>query len=128
MKNFLINEVFAEDVLDPRNTGVTPPNGSEPRNTLPVGGDSFPNPLGDINTIPDLINLILGIVMRIGIPIIALMIMYAGFLYVTARGNETQLTKAHTAIKYTLIGAAIILGAFVISNAITGTINQFGTQ
>ena len=121
MKNFLINIARAED---PRNTGITPSGGSDPRNTLPVGGDTFLNPLGSINTIPDLIKRILGIVMQVGIPLIALMIMYAGFLYVTARGDPNKLTKAREALVYTLIGAAIILGAFVISNAITGTITE----
>lgn len=121
MKNFLIETAYAIYGILPGGFDGGTDGGSD-------GGtgnntDTFTNPLGNnIDTIPDLINLILKIVMQVGIPIIALMIMCAGFLYVTARGNETQLTKARTALVYTLIGAAIILGAFVISNAITGTI------
>jgi hypothetical protein len=53
------------------------------------------------------------------------MIMYAGFKYVTARGDSTKIKEATTALTYAAIGAAVLLGAWVISQAIQGTINQF---
>lgn len=64
------------------------------------------------------------ILMPIGAVVAGLMVMYAGFLYVTARGSETQIKKAHDALLYAVIGAAILLGAWVISNAINATINE----
>jgi hypothetical protein len=64
------------------------------------------------------------ILMPIGGVIAVLMIMYAGFLFVTARGNTGQLDKAKDALLYAVIGAAILLGAWVISQAIGTTINS----
>ncbi len=66
------------------------------------------------------------ILLPIGGLVAAVMIIYAGFLYVTAGGNETQIKKAHDALLYAVIGAAILLGAWVISEAIRATINQLG--
>lgn len=83
------------------------------------------NPL-DAESIQELIEQILEWVYKIGLPIVVVMFVYAGFLYVIARGNETEIKKAHTAIKYTVIGAAIVLGAFVIATAIRGTIESLG--
>lgn len=64
------------------------------------------------------------ILLPIGGVVAVLMIMYAGFLYVTARGNTSQIEKAHQALLYAVIGAAVLLGALVISEAIEGTIDQ----
>jgi len=76
-------------------------------------------------SIPGLLNVIINnIVVPIGGVVAALMIMYAGFLYVTARGDTAQIKKAHEALLYGCIGAAILLGAKVIATAIKGTIDQ----
>jgi hypothetical protein len=64
------------------------------------------------------------ILIPIGGVVAVLMIMYAGFLYVTAGGNEAKIKTAHQALTWAVIGAAILLGAWVISQAIQGTINQ----
>lgn len=77
------------------------------------------------NTIKGLIETIVNdILLPIGGVVAVLMIMYAGYLYVTARGNPAEITKAHEALKWAVIGAAILLGAWVISQAITTTIDQ----
>lgn len=88
-----------------------------------TGGGGIGNPL-KVSSIPELINLILGLVIDIGLPVVALAIIYVGFLFVSARGNESKLSEAKTAFLWTVVGAAIVLGAFVISTAIEGTINS----
>lgn len=83
------------------------------------------NPFKGGSSIPALIETIVRqILMPIGGVIAVLMIMYAGFLYVTAAGDPGQIKKAHDALLYAVIGAAILLGAFAISTAIQGTINE----
>ena len=67
------------------------------------------------------------ILMPIGGVIAVMMIMYAGFKYVTAGGDATKIKEAHEALKYAVIGAAILLGAWVISTAIGKTIDQLKT-
>ena len=84
------------------------------------------NPLGTggPQTIPDFIKAVVNIVLVVGIPIIALAIIYTGFLFVQAQGNSEKLTKAKNALMYTLIGGALLLGAFVIANAIGTTVDN----
>lgn len=85
------------------------------------------NPLSNVETVQQLITKILNLVVQIGLPIIVLMIIYAGFQYVTARGNPEKIKEAHGTILWTVIGAAIVLGAAVISHAISGTIDTLKT-
>jgi len=84
------------------------------------------NPLGPDGpqTIPDFIKKIIEIVVTIGVPIVVLSIIYTGFLFVKAQGNSEEITKAKKSLMYTLIGAALLLGAFVIAQAIGTTIND----
>jgi hypothetical protein len=80
------------------------------------------NPLSQIGSIDAFISKILEVVVKVGLPVVAVAIVYAGFLFVTARGNEVQLTNAKKAFLWTVIGASIVLGAFVIQQAIKATV------
>ncbi|MFH1201182.1 MAG: hypothetical protein V1484_02585 [bacterium] len=80
------------------------------------------NPVPSMTSIPKLIQTILEGVLRIGIPIVALAIIYCGFLFVAARGNSEKLTKARDALLYTVIGAAILLGSWAIAKMISTTV------
>jgi len=73
-------------------------------------------------TVNDLIKVLLEGLIKIGMPIIALAIIYSGFLFVFARGNSEKLTKAKDALLYTLIGAAILLGSWAIAQLISSTV------
>jgi hypothetical protein len=80
------------------------------------------NPIPDIHSIPDFIQTFLTKALELGIPVIALAIIYCGFLFVSARGNSEKLTKAKDALLYTLIGAAVLLGAWAIATLIKNTV------
>src|SRR3989344_919721 len=67
---------------------------------------------------------LLRIVATIAFPIIVLFMIYAGFLFVSARGNPDKLTEAKRIFLWTLIGALIILGAEAISIAIQRTVKD----
>ncbi len=87
------------------------------------------NPLGGSTTdIPSFIKAILNFVVLIGVPIVTLAIIYSGFLFVTAQGNSEKLKKAKKTIIATLIGAALLLGCYVIAGAIQGTVDQITSQ
>src|SRR5258708_934701 len=77
----------------------------------PAGGKVC-NPIDPINSLPQLIKIFLTGALKIGIPVIALAIIYCGFLFVEARGNSEKLSKAKEALLYTVIGAAILLGSW----------------
>lgn len=87
-----------------------------------VGG-VLRNPLKD-TTLVGLVDTILSAVIQVGIVVVTFFIVYAGYKYVTAQGNTGKLEKAHEGIKYTLIGSAIVLGAYVIRQIVTDTITS----
>lgn len=103
------------------------PTGGNP--LVPIGGNPGCNPAGGkicppINqtTINGFIKTLLEKALKIGIPIIALAIIYCGFLFVFARGNSEKITKARDALLYTLIGAAVLLGSWAIAQLISETV------
>ena len=81
------------------------------------------NPIPAVKSLPDLIRIILEGVLKVGIPVIALAIIYAGFLFVAARGNSEKLETAKQTLLYTLIGAAILLGSWAIAQLISETVD-----
>lgn len=82
------------------------------------------NPL-DFETIPALLVAILNVIIVIAVPIIVFFIIYAGFLYVTARGNAEQVRTATRALTYAIIGGVLILGAVVIAEIIGNIVADF---
>jgi len=66
------------------------------------------NPLR-YNDIKDLINAIIDFLFTISIPITAILIIFGGFMMITAGGDVYKLEKAKSLFLYTAIGFAIIL-------------------
>ncbi|MEK7219351.1 MAG: pilin [Patescibacteria group bacterium] len=85
------------------------------------GTTKLVNPI-KVDNINDFIKILLQGVLKIGMPIIALAIIYSGFLFVEARGKPDEITKAKDALTYTLIGAAILLGSWAIAQLIANTV------
>lgn len=75
------------------------------------------NPL-ESETFADLIAKIAKIVAQIGFPVAVIAIIYAGFLFVTARGSEEQIKKAKTTFFWSILGTALLLGAWALAEAI----------
>lgn len=75
---------------------------------------------------PTLMNKILQAVLVIAVPIIVLFIIYSGFLFVTARGDTTQLQKARTNFLWVVVGSVVLVGAAAIAALIAGTLRSFG--
>lgn len=98
---------------------TTPPCTPPP----PPAPITLQNPL-KVKTIYAFIEQILDIVFKIGTVVAIFFIIYTGFLFVTAQGNETKLATARKAFLYTIIGTALLLGAWVLATAIEGTITQ----
>lgn len=90
----------------------------------PIKVSGISNPLGNnINSLPDFIAEVIDIVILIVTPILILVIIYAGFLFVEARGNPGKLEKAKKTLGWVLLGAVIILAAKVMTSAIQGTVD-----
>lgn len=54
--------------------------------------------------------------------ILLIFLVYAGFLWMTSRGEEDKIEKARGIIINTIIGAFIVITAYAITALITGTI------
>lgn len=86
-------------------------------------GNALKNPLS-FDTIPQFFSALLKALVMVALPIISLFIVYTGFLFVFARGNETQLKRAKLNFLYVMIGAVLILGAWLIANLLGNTVTQ----
>ena len=84
---------------------------------------SIKNPIG-AETIQQLIIQITSAMVLVMSPVIVLMLIYSGFLFVQGANDPDTLKKAKTTLLYTVIGAAMILGAKGIALAIQATIVQ----
>lgn len=84
---------------------------------------NFQNPL-KFPTLATFLNALLDVVIIIGIPVVTLAIIYAGFLFISAQGSDDKITKAKTIFFWVIIGALIILGAKALATAIEGTVND----
>ncbi|OGG66220.1 hypothetical protein A3I99_00530 [Candidatus Kaiserbacteria bacterium RIFCSPLOWO2_02_FULL_45_11b] len=82
------------------------------------------NPLR-VNTITELLAAILNIVIVLAVPIIVFFIIYAGFLYVTAKGNAQQIEQATRSLTYAIIGGVLVLGAVAIAEIISNLVQSF---
>lgn len=120
-------------VGSPTNVGGTnPPNttgGINPPTN--VGGQDPACPQGRLcnplksQTIEAFLGKIIDVLIVFALPIIVLFIMYAGFLYVTARGDTGKLETARSALLWAVVGGVIILGAHLISRVLLETVKTF---
>ncbi len=114
--------VLAEDGTTPSKIDVTGPLGKfgETSGMGKKEEASAQNKL--IETIAKLIQAALGL---LGI-ILVVLVIYAGFLWMTAQGNEEQVSKAKKMLTNAVIGMVIIMAAyaitgFVVNAILTGT-------
>lgn len=82
------------------------------------------NPL-KVDSLSDLLIAILNIVTILMIPVIVFFIIYAGFRYVMAQGNASQVEEATKSLTYAVIGGVLILGAVAIAEIIKNLVNAF---
>jgi len=92
-----------------------------------VSAEGLVNPLGDSGFgggIPGFIKGILGIVMYMGIPLIGLILVYAGFKFLFARGKKEQIKSATYNITWVFVGIGVFLGAWALTILIDSTIKN----
>jgi hypothetical protein len=83
------------------------------------------NPLNDaFSSVPGFVAGLVKVVVILALPIVALALVYAGFLFISARGKGDKLSIAKNNFQYVIIGATLILGAWVFASMLWGTIGQ----
>lgn len=89
------------------------------------GSYALENPLGGIGTLDGLFIEIVNVLLIIAVPIIIFFIIFAGFTYVTAKGNPEKIKLASQSLLYGVIGGVIILGSSAIMVIIRNVVNAF---
>ncbi len=90
----------------------------------PCDTGKFCNPI-TYGSFMEFVKAILEVVLKIGIPVAAMFIIYSGFLFVKAQGNPEELKKAKSAFTYAVIGTAILLGSWLLATGIESTITSW---
>lgn len=76
----------------------------------------------DFNALMTLFNRVINFIFYISIPLAAISFSWAGYLYLSAAGNTSQIEKAHGIFKTVLIGFIFIISAWLIVYTITHTL------
>lgn len=124
VSSILFLSTFSSSVFAQENATSNPPTSSTKNQQQAFTLDlKIENPL-KVTTVQEAIKLGLDFVMKIAIPVIIVLFIWSGFLFVFALGNKEKLTKAKNNFLYTLIGSGIVLGAWTIATAIINTVNS----
>ena len=120
---FSLNYTFAKEIIEDSNGNSVSPSDLKSKSDSNSNSDSKNTPPADAKTailpsdwkIEDILNMVL-VVVTTGVGIAAVgSIVFAGILYITARDNAGQVSKAKTMIMNTVIGiiAYILMWAFL---------------
>ena len=86
------------------------------------------NPLKGGTDVAGFVSILLGYVVKVGGVVATFAFIWAGFLYVEARGNPEKLENAKKVFINTCIGVAVLLGAQLIGTIISNTVNSLTTK
>lgn len=89
----------------------------------PEPGKGLENPL-NFKNIQEFVEGVLRATVMIALPIITIFIVYAGFLFIKARGNSSDLSEAKKNFQYVILGTIMILSAWVLATLIGSTVTQ----
>lgn len=116
-----MEQVFAAATAAP--TGLQGTINKTLSNTANIGGYDLAK--GDLATVIG--GVILGIITLLGVIFLTL-IVYAGFKWMLAQGEENKITEARNLIVHSIIGLIIVLAAYAISyfiiNALQNALQQ----
>lgn len=117
-------------VAGTNNKSGGPPPSASPTNTTSNRPPStiiykITNPLRVGGSVFDILTAVIrNIIMPLASVLVVLAILYSGFRFVMAQGNSTEITKAKEGLIWVLVGSAVLLGAYGISELIKGTVEQ----
>jgi Type IV secretion system pilin len=81
----------------------------------------FENPI-KAESITELLSMLLTFFVHVATVLCVIYMIWSGFLFVKAQGNEKELETAKRAFFYALVGTILMLGAEVIATAISKTV------
>jgi hypothetical protein len=78
-------------------------------------GKLLPTSIAGATTVPQLIGTIISIALGLLGIVFFLLVFYAGFIWMTARGNQDSVTKAKGILEAAVIGLVIVVSSYAIS-------------
>ena len=88
-------------------------------------GALLENPLkSEFSSIPAFIAGALKVVVMLALPVIVLFFVIAGFKFISAQGNPSALSEARKNFMWVVVGALLIMGAWVLATLLAGTVSQ----
>ncbi len=82
------------------------------------------NPLGKTTSLQDVILNVVKVVQILLMMAAVVYIIWAGFLFVTAKGDTAKVVKARNSLLWAMVGVALVLGAQVIVTTIKNSVNS----
>ncbi len=79
-------------------------------------------------TLPQIIGQIINIVLSFLGMVFLILVLYAGFLWMTAQGEAKNVDKAKSILSQSIIGLIVIVAGFAISNFVLGSLVQVTQQ
>ena len=73
-------------------------------------------------TVPGLVGSIISILLGLLGLVFLVLVVYAGFLYLTAQGEDAQVKKAKSILTKAVIGMAIVISSYAITNVVVDSI------
>lgn len=77
-----------------------------------------------VGSLEELVAKVLEVMVQVGSILLVLMLVWTGFLFVAAQGNEEEIRKARGALLWVVIGGLLLLGAQALSLIISATIES----
>ena len=111
LNSFLTIILLSSVVLVPSYAFAQPATTPAPTTGPVVMSITLQNPLGTTSTLPAFITSVMKGIVQLLTPVIVIMFLWTGFLFVKAQGKAEELTAAKKSLTYTIIGAALVLGA-----------------
>ncbi len=89
-----------------------------------VGGEAYGVGAEEPRSLPEIIGGIIQTALSILGIVAALLIIYAGYVWMTARGKEERVTKAKETLEAAIIGLVIIIAAYAITYFVVDRLMQ----
>jgi len=95
-------------------------------NTAFAQGDDFQfeKPPTKSKKFSDILFSITDFITKLGIPVISVFLILSGFMFVSAQGNMQKLESAKSMFYWTVVGAAIVVGAGPIAKMVLNLIDK----
>lgn len=121
--------IFSGQVVFAQNTVTGSTNQVEGRSNTVTPGTTgvlpkITNPL-KFKSLEALISGLVSIALQLGVIVAVLALVWVGFKFILAQGNDGKISEAKNALQWVIIGIAILFGAQIIVEIIKGTLSGF---